>query len=131
MWTLPPIFYRTSPCWSAGSEKQLRVLLPSFTQTCTASIFCGGDGGTLAGLLDFGDAFVGCAAWDFALLHWYYSAPDVGLVAGAYPGGAQLSDSGRLLAVAVGLYKFAKDPTQGDLAARIRRRIKALQNKRR
>ena len=90
-----------------------------------------GDGGTLAGLLDFGDAFVGCAAWDFALLHWYYSAPDVGLVAGAYPGGAQLSDSGRLLAVAVGLYKFAKDPTQGDLAARIRRRIKALQNKRR
>ena len=85
-----------------------------------------GDRGTLAGLLDFGDAFVGCAAWDFALLHWYYSEPDVDLVAGAYPGGTQLSYNGRLLAVAVGLYKLAKDPTQGDVAAKIRRRIEAL-----
>lgn len=30
--------------------------------------------GSLAGVLDFGDAFVGAVAWDFVLLNWYYAS---------------------------------------------------------
>ncbi|MCP3860995.1 MAG: aminoglycoside phosphotransferase family protein, partial [Phycisphaeraceae bacterium] len=30
------------------------------------------NGDELAGILDFGDAFIGATAWDFALIHWYY-----------------------------------------------------------
>lgn len=56
-------------------------------------------GGGLAALLDFGDAFVGSLAWDFALLHWYYGKANTGLVTASYPEGEVLDCRGRHLAV--------------------------------
>jgi aminoglycoside phosphotransferase (APT) family kinase protein len=79
---------------------------------------------TLTAVLDFGDAFAGSVAWDFALLRWYYGDEPTALVANAYgANGRDLAERGRTLAVAVGLYKLAK--YDGDLAtlARIRRLI--------
>ncbi len=76
--------------------------------------------GSFAGLLDFGDAFVGSTAWDFALLHWYYGVDNARKVADAYSaGGDGLYQRGRLLAVAVGCYKLAKNPDDSTVADRL------------
>ncbi len=69
------------------------------------------DQGKLGGVLDFGDTFVGAVAWDFALLIWYYGEANAAVVAGTYPEGVGLLEKGRTLAIAVGLYKWAKAPS--------------------
>lgn len=79
--------------------------------------------GSLAGLLDFGDAFVGAIAWDFALLQWYYGRGNVELVAAHYPGGAEELERGVVLSVVVGLYKLARSPGDHAVLARLRRCI--------
>ncbi len=78
------------------------------------------DGDQLAGVLDFGDAFVGSTAWDFALLHWYHGPRNTRHVADAYRADNDLTTRGALLAVAVGCYKIAKTP--GDATHRTRLR---------
>jgi len=76
--------------------------------------------GRLSGVLDFGDAFVGSTAWDFALLDWYYGEANTDRVAEAYGPTHDLSRRGSHLAIAVGCYKVAKTPS--DHAARVRLR---------
>jgi hypothetical protein len=75
--------------------------------------------GQLSGVLDFGDAFVGSTAWDFALLHWYYGQDNTKKVAKAYPSGIDLFERGRLLALAVGCYKLATNPDDPTVLARL------------
>jgi aminoglycoside phosphotransferase (APT) family kinase protein len=77
------------------------------------------EGWRLGGLLDFGDAFIGCTAWDFALLLWYYGNTNARLVADNYPGGNELVVRGATLAIAVGLYKIAKNPRDTDAVQRL------------
>lgn len=77
------------------------------------------EGWRLGGLLDFGDAFIGCTAWDFALLLWYYGNTNAQLVADNYPGGNELVARGGTLAIAVGLYKIAKNPRDADAVQRL------------
>jgi aminoglycoside phosphotransferase (APT) family kinase protein len=80
-----------------------------------------GPDGTLTGVLDFGDAFIGSVAWDFALLHWYYG-PDVSeSVARRHPNGPEIARQGRLLATALGIYKLAKSPTDPQIPRRLQR----------
>ena len=86
-----------------------------------------GAAGDLTGVLDFGDAFVGVAAWDFALLHWYYGPQTSRAVARHHPDGTQLHEQGRLLALALGLYKLAKSPTDSRVPPRLRRALIAAQ----
>lgn len=84
------------------------------------------ESGTLAGVLDFGDAFVGARAWDFGLLHWYYGRESASEVAGHYEGGAGLDEQGPYLAVAVGLYKLDKSPRDRSALRRIRQVLDEL-----
>jgi len=76
--------------------------------------------GRLSGVLDFGDAFVGSTAWDFALLRWYYGAANTDRVVEACEPGQDLSRRGSRLAVAVGCYKVAKTPSDKAARARLR-----------
>lgn len=69
-------------------------------------------GDQLAGVLDFGDAFVGSTAWDFALLRWYYGDANANRVANAYGANDDLVVRSSLLALAVGCYKVAKSPSE-------------------
>ena len=85
-----------------------------------------GPQGELAGLLDFGDAFVGSIGWDFALLRWYYGADISRQVARRHPSGRVADQSGRVLALAVGIYKLAKTPTDPDIPDRLRRSLRGL-----
>jgi len=85
-----------------------------------------GDDDSLAGVLDFGDAFVGATAWDFALINWYYGEKNAELVAGAYRNGEQELEQGRFLAVVVGLYKMDKNPADRAVLPRLRRCIEAV-----
>jgi len=62
-----------------------------------------GEDGGLAGVLDFGDAFVGARAWDYALLHWYYGEANAFRVAAHDPNGEDEFSRGRVLATAIGL----------------------------
>ena len=80
-----------------------------------------GPTGDLTGVLDFGDAFVGAVAWDVALLHWYYGARAAADVARHDPGGQDALERARLLAVAVGLYKLAKNPADPQVPVRLAR----------
>lgn len=82
--------------------------------------------GGLAAVLDFGDAFVGSLAWDFALLNWYYGEAQAARVAASYQGALAVEVPGRLLAVAVGLYKLAKAPDSRPVAARLERVVGSL-----
>jgi len=77
-------------------------------------------GGELTGVLDFGDAFVGSTAWDFALIHWYYGAGNARRVALAYGSDPELIERAALLAIAVGCYKVAKTPQDSAARARLR-----------
>lgn len=65
--------------------------------------------GRLVGLLDFGDAFAGPAAWDDACLR-YYHGPDVT---------GPLREDARLLSIAFVLYKLAKTPARADVVERV------------
>lgn len=80
-----------------------------------------GPDGSLTGLLDFGDAFVGAVGWDFALLHWYYGLTNARMVARNHPGGSTELANGAALALAFGLYKLAKNPTDRSVLPRLRR----------
>jgi aminoglycoside phosphotransferase (APT) family kinase protein len=84
------------------------------------------DLGSLAGVLDFGDAFIGAPAWDAALLHWYYGSENTRGVSANYDGTTEFHERGRYLAVAVGLYKLAKNPTDQSMPERIRRVLESL-----
>lgn len=79
--------------------------------------------GDLTGVLDFGDAFVGSTAWDLALLHWYYGARAAQDVARHHPQGGDLVRQGRVLALAVGAYKLAKNPADAQVLVRLARVI--------
>lgn len=80
-----------------------------------------GNDGSLTGVLDFGDAFIGSIAWDFALLNWYYGRANAAAVARHHPAGPDALDHGAFLSIAVGLYKVAKNPNDPDLIPRLRR----------
>ncbi len=82
--------------------------------------------GTLSGVLDFGDAFVGSVAWDFALLNWYYGKANAALVAHHYPDGPDALDRGIMLSIAVGLYKTAKNPSDLTVISRLQRCVESI-----
>ena len=89
------------------------------------------DGGDqLGAVLDFGDAFRGAVAWDFALLHWYYGEENAARIAAAHPDADTdgIRASAALLAVAVGLYKLAKSPGDPDVPKRLRRVVDPVAN---
>ncbi|MEZ5165193.1 MAG: aminoglycoside phosphotransferase family protein [Acidimicrobiales bacterium] len=77
--------------------------------------------GRLSALLDFGDAFAGPAAWDFACLRYYHGDEIARRVAGLYPAGAELREATTLLSMAFALYKLDKTPDRPDVVARVRR----------
>jgi hypothetical protein len=78
-------------------------------------------------LFDFGDAFIGSTAWDFALLHWYYGPHNTLAVAHAYDEDSDLAERGIVLAVAIGCYKIAKTPSSGTtLQAKLRSLLDTL-----
>ncbi|MFK8025005.1 MAG: aminoglycoside phosphotransferase family protein [Ilumatobacter sp.] len=86
------------------------------------------DDGGLAGLLDFGDAFAGVAAWDHACLRYYHGAELQRRVVDAQRSNLAPTDrripSDRdvdLLSVAWGLYKLAKTPDRSDVVSRVER----------
>lgn len=85
-----------------------------------------GPDGSLTGVLDFGDAFIGSLAWDFALLHWYYGRTVSQAVARRHPLGAELDSQGRLLATALGIHKLAKSPADPHILLRLSRMFGAL-----
>lgn len=82
--------------------------------------------GELSGVLDFGDAFIGSAAWDIALLTHYYGPDIARLVALHLPNGQQLAEASKYLAVVVSLYKLAKAPQRIDLVHPIQNSLDAL-----
>ena len=84
------------------------------------------EAGGLAAVLDFGDAFRGSVAWDFALLDWYYGDHNASRVAARYPVSADIQTSAAHLAVAVGLYKLAKSPADPAVPERLRRVLGAV-----
>lgn len=84
------------------------------------------DNGRLAGVLDFGAAFLGASAWDFALLAWYYGRTNTRLVADHYDNGNDAYQRGLVLAVAVGMYKLAKNPADPAVLPRLQRCVEAV-----
>lgn len=80
-----------------------------------------GNHGALSGLLDFGDAFIGSIAWDFALINWYSGQANAATVARHHPAGSDAFDQGVALSTAVGLHKVAKNPNDPALIPRLRR----------
>ncbi|MDH3707019.1 MAG: aminoglycoside phosphotransferase family protein [Acidimicrobiia bacterium] len=77
--------------------------------------------GRLAALLDFGDAFAGPAAWDFACLRYYHGDEIAARVAEHHPDGAVALAASRLVGIAFGLYKLDKTPERADIALRVER----------
>lgn len=85
------------------------------------------DNGRLAAVLDFGHAFIGATAWDAASLLWYYDDRDVAELAARLDGdAARFVADGRLLAVALGLYKLAKNGPKPTIVDRLRRAVGRL-----
>lgn len=84
-----------------------------------------GDAGELAAVLDFGDAFRGPIAWDFALLYWYFGADNLDRVSAGYRDSSDAAASAPSLAVAIGLYKLAKNPSDPVVPDRLRRVVDA------
>jgi hypothetical protein len=83
-------------------------------------------GGELAGVLDFGDAFIGSAAWDIALLRHYYGVVNAHAVALALDEGETLLAASRYLLVAVCAYKLAKEPARPGIVDRLERALDGL-----
>ena len=75
--------------------------------------------GRLGGLLDFGDAFAGPPAWDFACLRYYHGLDVVQRVAAAYAGGDDLLRRSAPLGIAFALYKLDKTPDRDDVVERV------------
>ncbi len=82
------------------------------------------DRGRLSGLLDFGDAFIGAVAWDFALLLHYYGEANTEAVLAAYTAEeterTALLTQAKTLAIAVAAYKVAKSPDRPELTDKLR-----------
>lgn len=68
--------------------------------------------GRLAGLIDFGAAFIGHPAWDFAVLGFYHGWAITDQILDGYTSRVDLRNSltaqARLLAISLGLYKMAR-----------------------
>lgn len=79
-----------------------------------------GSDGLLSGVLDFGDAFIGSTAWDFALIRWYYGHSNAVRLAEAYQCDPGMLERSALLALAVGCYKLAKTPHDDAARRRLR-----------
>lgn len=77
--------------------------------------------GRLAGVLDFGDAFAGPPAWDFACLRYYHGDEVARRVASHYPDGAETLRRAETLGIAFALYKLDKTPDRSDVIERVRR----------
>ena len=84
------------------------------------------DDGRLGGLLDFGDAFEGPPAWDFACLRYYHGHAVARRVAAAYPGGADVLRRSTTLGIAFGLYKLDKTPDRADVIDRVAQLTKRI-----
>lgn len=81
--------------------------------------------GRLAGLLDFGDAFAGPPAWDFACLRYYHGEEVGRRVAAHYPNGSTVLRRSMTLGIAFALYKLDKTPDRADVIERVARLIRA------
>jgi len=75
--------------------------------------------GRLTGLLDFGDAFAGPPAWDFACLRYYHGEIVARRVADRYPGGRDVLRRSGPLGIAFALYKLDKTPDRPDVIERV------------
>lgn len=78
-------------------------------------------GGRLAAVLDFGDAFAGPAAWDFACLRYYHGDDVAALVAQHHPDGTAALAASGLVGITFGLYKLDKTPERDEVVARVER----------
>ena len=83
--------------------------------------------GRLAGLLDFGDAFAGPPAWDFACLRYYHGDEIARRVADHYPGGSDVLRRSALLGIAFALYKLDKTPDRPDVIERVGQLTKRIE----
>lgn len=88
-------------------------------------LLVGADGG-LGALLDFGDAFIGSRAWDFALLIHYYGLTAAADVARHYGADQSLLVDAQQLAVAVAVYKIVKTDGRRMDVERLCERLREL-----
>lgn len=84
---------------------------------------------TLSGVIDFGAAFIGVPAWDFAVLAFYHGWPAVQATLNGY--GASWKNEKflrhiQLLALVVGLYKLSRAVKAQEPATKIERIIQFL-----
>lgn len=77
------------------------------------------DSKRLTGILDFGDAFAGTAAWDIACLRYYQGGAVAGAIVDRHVFGRSLDEPARLLGLPWGLYKLAKTPDRADVRERV------------
>lgn len=85
--------------------------------------------GALSGVIDFGAAFIGVPAWDFAVIAFYHGWPAVqATVSGyVYPLGTQrLLQQTRMLALVVGLYKLSKAAKERASESKVERILQFL-----
>lgn len=75
----------------------------------------------LVGVLDFGDAFAGVAAWDHACLRYYHGDNVEQRVAIAMGGSAPAAEHVDFIGIAWALYKLAKTPDRVDIRERVDR----------
>lgn len=80
----------------------------------------------LAAVLDFGDAFIGSRAWDFALLIHYYGDGNAREVARHYGADDDMMADAHDLAVAVAVYKIAKNPGRQVDVERLTQRLRRV-----
>ncbi len=84
--------------------------------------------GSLAGVLDFGDAFAGPPAWDHACIRYYHGDEVAVRVAEAMDTESPSADDVDLLSVAWALYKLAKTPDRPDVRTRVDRLLQPDRN---
>ena len=82
-----------------------------------------GDHVELTGMLDFGDALAGAAAWDHACFRYYHGDDVHHRVAAAMGSAAPSERDIDLIGIAWVLYKLAKTPERMDLRPRIERML--------
>jgi aminoglycoside phosphotransferase (APT) family kinase protein len=85
--------------------------------------------GTLSGVIDFGAAFIGHPAWEFAVLAYYHGWPAVRAALSGYTdrrNRARSWPSIRVLALVIGLYKLSKAVKAQAPVAKTNRILKFL-----
>lgn len=85
--------------------------------------------GALSGVIDFGAAFIGVPAWDFAVIAFYHGWPTVQATVSGYTyplGKRQLLQQTRMLALVVGLYKLSKAAKERASESKIERILQFL-----